>query len=202
MTAPAATAAEVARATESRRALPNGWWAMACLIATESALFGAFIASYFYLRFKAVHWPPAGESEPKLAVPLILMGVLIATSVPMQLASTAALRGRLQTARWALFLALFVQSGYLAMQIDRFVVSLRTSHPEDDSYASITYTLVGGHHVHVAIGLLLNAFLLVRLARGLTNYRAVGVQVVTLYWHFVNALAIAVTLTTLSPALT
>jgi cytochrome c oxidase subunit 3 len=201
MTAPAASAAETARAAAERRAKPSGWWAMACLIATEAALFGCFIASYFYLRFKAVQWPPPQETEPKIAVPLILMGVLVATSLPMYLASAAALRGALRTARWTLFLALFVGCGYLAMQIDRFVVSLRTSHPEDDAYASITYTLVGGHHVHVAVGLLLNAYLLVRLSRGLTNYRAVGVQVVALYWHFVNVLAVAVTLTTLSPAL-
>jgi heme/copper-type cytochrome/quinol oxidase subunit 3 len=201
VTAPATTAAEVARAARARRAKPSGWWAMACLVATEAALFGCFIASYFYLEFRATHWPPPQESNPKLAVPLILMGVLVATSVPMQVAASAALRGRLGVTRAALFLALFVQSGYLAMQIDRFVVSLRTSHPEDDSYASITYTLVGGHHVHVAIGLLLDAFLLLRLAGGLTNYRAVGVQITAFYWHFVNALAIAVTLTTLSPSL-
>jgi heme/copper-type cytochrome/quinol oxidase subunit 3 len=201
MTAPAATAAEVARASAGRRSKPSGWWAMACLIATEGALFGCFIASYFYLRFKAVHWPPPNETEPKLAVPLILLGVLVSTSIPMQLASTAALRGRLRAARWLLFLALFVGSGYLAMQIQRFHESLQTSRPEDDAYASIVYTLVGGHHVHVAIGLLLNAYLLARLARGLTNYRAVGVQVTALYWHFLNALAVAVTLTTLSPSL-
>ena len=201
MTAPAVTAAEVARAAAARRAKPSGWWAMACLVATESALFGSFIASYFYLRFKAVQWPPPGETSPKIAVPLILMGVLVATSVPMQVAASAALRGRLTAVRAALFLALFVQTGYLAMQIDRFVVSLRTSHPEDDSYASITYTLVGGHHVHVAIGLLLDAWLLIRLTGGLTNYRAVGVQITAFYWHFLNAVAVAVTLTTLSPSL-
>jgi heme/copper-type cytochrome/quinol oxidase subunit 3 len=190
-----------APAAAARRSLPNGWWGMACLVATESALFGAFIAAYFYLRFKAVQWPPPGETEPKVAVPLILMGVLVATSVPIQVASAAAVGGRVRAARGALLLALFVQSGYLAMQIDRFAVSLRTSHPEDNAYTSITYTLVGGHHVHVAVGLLLSAWLLLRLAHGLTGYRAVGVQVAALYWHFVNALAIAVTLTTLSPSL-
>jgi cytochrome c oxidase subunit III len=201
VTAPAGTASEVARAAAERRAKPNGWWAMACLAATEGALFGSLIASYFYLRFQAVHWPPPGETEPKLAVPLILMGVLVATSAPMQLASAAALRGELRATRLALALAAVVQSGYFAMQIYRFDVSLRTFHPQDDAYASITYALVGGHHVHVAVGLLLVAWILFRLRGGLTNYRAVGVQVTAFYWHFVNALAVAVTLTTLSPSL-
>lgn len=174
---------------------------MVCLIATEGALFGCLVASYFYLRFKAVQWPPPEETEPKLVVPFILMGVLIATSVPMHLASVAAQHGQLRRARLTLFAALFVGSGYLAMQMWRFLESLQTSHPQDDAYASITYVLVGGHHTHVLVALLLNIWLLLRLGRGLTNYRAVGVQVAALYWHFVNALAFVVTFTTLSPAL-
>ena len=201
MSVPAVGSSEVARAAAARRAKPNGWWAMACLIATEAALFGSFIASYFYLRFQAVQWPPPAESEPKLVVPLVLMGVLVATSLPMQLASVAATQGRLRPARLALFASFFVGSGYLAMQMWRFRESLETARPEDDAYNSIVYLLTGGHHLHVLIGLLLDLWLLARLARGLTNYRAVGVQVTALYWHFVNVLAVAVTLTTLSPAL-
>ncbi len=201
MTAPAATPAEVRRAAAERRAKPNGWWAMAVLVATEATLFGCFIAGYFYLRFRAVDWPPPGEPQPDLLLPLVLTGVLVATSVPMQAASAAALRGRLGVTLAALGLALLVQSGYLAMQLHRFMAKLEESPPQADAYASITHTLVGGHHAHVAAGLLLNAWLLLRLAGGLTNYRTVGVQVTAFYWHFVNVLAIAVTLTTLSPSL-
>jgi heme/copper-type cytochrome/quinol oxidase subunit 3 len=201
MTVPAVTPAGVRRATAVRRAKPSGWWAMACVIATEASLFGCLIASYFYLRFKNSAWPPPNETVPKITVPLILMGVLVSTSVPMFVASWAALRGRLSLARIALLVALVVQSGYLAEQIHRFHESLRTFHPEDNAYASITNTLVGGHHVHVAIGVLMTLYVLLRLSTGLTNYRAVGVQVTAFYWHFVNVLAIVVTLTTLSPAL-
>jgi len=201
MSAPAVGGAQVARAAAARRAKPNGWWAMVCIVATEGALFGCFIASYFYLRFRAAQWPPAAETKPALVVPLVLMAVLVSTSLPMHLASVAATRGRLRTTRLMLFLAFFVGSGYLAMQMWRFRESLATAKPEDDAYASIVYLLTGGHHLHVLVGLLLNLWLLARLARGLTNYRAVGVQVAALYWHFVNVLAIAVTLTTISPSL-
>ena len=201
MSVPAVGEVQVARAAAARRAKPNGWWAMVCLIATEAALFGSFIASYFYLRFRAVEWPPPGATEPKVTVPLVLMAVLASTSLPMHLASVAATHGRLRTARLALFLAVFVGSGYLAMQMWRLRESLESARPEDSAYQSLVYLLTGGHHAHVLVGLLLNLWLLARLARGLTNYRAIGVQVTALYWHFVNALAVAVTLTTLSPAL-
>lgn len=199
MTAPAVTPSQVRRAAAVRRAKPSGWWAMACVVATEASLFGCLIASYFYLRFKNAHWPPPSETVPKVTVPLILMAVLVATSVPMFVASWAALRGRLNLTRVALLVALVMQSGYLAMQIYRFHQSLRTFHPEDNAYASITNTLVGGHHVHVAIGVLMTLYVLLRLTTGLTNYRAVGVQVTAFYWHFVNVLALCVLGTQLSP---
>jgi cytochrome c oxidase subunit III len=187
-------------AAAARAAKPNGWWGVVCLIATEGALFGCFLASFFYLRFEAVHWPPPGTAEPKVFVPSLLTGVLVLTSLPMQLASSAAQRGRLGLARFGLGLALFVGTGYLAMQIDRFVVSLRTLHPQESAYASLVYLIQGGHHAHVLVGLLLNAYLLAKLARGLNGYRTVGIQAVALYWHFVNVLAVAVLLTLLSPS--
>jgi heme/copper-type cytochrome/quinol oxidase subunit 3 len=48
------------------------------------------------------------------------------------------------------------------------------------------------HHAHVAFGLLLSVWVLVRLASGLTDYRMVTLQVVALYWAFVSFMAILV----------
>jgi len=184
-----------------RVAKPNGWWAMVCVIATEGALFGCFVASFFYLEFRPGPWPPPGTADPKLFVPCLLTAVLVTTSLTMQLASTAAQRGNLRLARLGLGASLFVGAGYLAEQIDRFVLSLRTLHPQESSYASIVYLIQGGHHAHVAVGLLLNGYMLLKLSRGLNGYRTVGVQAVALYWHFVNALAVVVLLTLISPSL-
>ena len=179
----------------------SGWWGMAVLVATEATLFAVLIASYFYLRFETVVWPPSGTSEPKILVPLVLTGVLVTTSVPMALASGAAQRGKLWQARLGLFFALFVGSGYLVWQIHRLVESLETFRPQENAYASLVYTLAGGHHAHVALALLFNLFLLWRLRHGLTTYRVNGIRAVAFYWHFVNVLALAVTATLLSPAL-
>jgi heme/copper-type cytochrome/quinol oxidase subunit 3 len=193
--------ADAARLDRGRIARPNGWWGMGMLVATEASLFGCFVAAYFYLRFRAPQWPPPGETEPKLAVPLILMGVLLLTSVPMQLASTGAVNGRIWMTRLALSIAMFVQAGYLAFQIHQFIASVDRFAPDEHAYASIYYMLLGAHHAHVFVGILLNAYLLLRLTTGITTYRAVGVQAIALYWNFVNALAVAVTLTLLTPSL-
>ena len=195
------TEAHAVRVEHAREAKPNGWWGIALFVATESTLFGTLIGSYFYLRFNNLQWPPPGVPEPKVAVPLVLTGVLLATSLPLQVAVSAARGAHRLRAWWLVALALFVQTGYFAMQVHLFADDLAKLRPQGSSYASIYVTLVGADHAHVFVGLLLDLWLLARLATGLTNYRLVGLRVVTFYWHFVNVLTVAVVLTQLSPSL-
>jgi heme/copper-type cytochrome/quinol oxidase subunit 3 len=197
----ATTAAEAARVAERRIALPSGWWGVVLLVATEAALFGSLLASYFYLRFKVVDWPPGGIPAPKVVMPLVLTGVLLATAVPMFLAARAAQAGRPRLT-WALIvLALIAQAAYLAAQIHLMVDDLHKFTPQDNAYGSIYYTLLGAHHAHVLVGILLNLWLAGRLATGITNYRVIGVRVIAIYWYFVDILAVLVTATVLSPSL-
>ena len=192
---------EAARLDRGRIARPNGWWGIAVFVATEATLFGTIIGTYFFLRFQTHEWPPAGVPDPKVLAPLVLTAALVATSVPVQLAYTAASRDRVGLARLALVLALAIQAGYLGIQIHLFLGDLDKFSPEQSAYASIYFTLLGGHHFHVLIGILLEAWLLLRLVTGLTRYRLVALQATVFYWHFVNVLAVAVVLTQVSPAL-
>jgi heme/copper-type cytochrome/quinol oxidase subunit 3 len=135
-----------------------------------------------------------------VVVPLVLALVLAATSVPMQLASASARAGRLGAARSWILLALVVQTGYFAYQVHDFADQLRVFDISTNAYSSIYYTLLGADHGHVALGLLLNLWLLWKLAGGLTRYRVRAVQAVTWYWHAVNILTLVVTGTLLSAA--
>jgi heme/copper-type cytochrome/quinol oxidase subunit 3 len=188
-------------AARRRKALPNGWWGAAVLVATEAALFGSLIASYYYLRFQATSWPPDGIQPPEAALPLALTGALLTTSLPMFLAARAARAGRARTTALALLGALAVQCGYLAVQVVLFADDLGKFSPRDTAYGSAYFTLLAAHHAHVLIGILLICWLLFRLLWGLTNYRVIAVRVVALYWYFVNAVAILVVLTQVSPSL-
>jgi heme/copper-type cytochrome/quinol oxidase subunit 3 len=190
-----------ARAEPARLARPNGWWGMAIFVATEATLFGTLVGTYFYLRFNATKWPPPGVPEPKLTLPLVLTGLLVATSIPVQLAVVAASRGRLVSARAALFLAAVVQAGYLGMQLHLFVHDSNEFPSSGSAYSSSYFTLLGAHHLHVLVGILLSLWILLRTATGLTEYRMNGLRATGFYWHFVNVLAIAVVLTQLSPRL-
>jgi heme/copper-type cytochrome/quinol oxidase subunit 3 len=193
--------AAVARVARARRSGPNGWWGMVLLICAEATLFGTLVASYFYLRLQSTTWPPAGIDPPGVTLPLALTALLVATTAPMLAAAQAARAGRTRAACLLIAVAMLAQVGYLAAQVVLFLDDLSSVDPRATSYGSIYFTLLGVHHAHVAAGLLLDAGLLIGLLGGLTNYRLIGVRAVALYWCFVNAAAVLVVLTQLSPSL-
>jgi len=181
--------------------MPAGWWGTLLFVATEATLFGTLFATYFYLRFNTSQWPPAGVPEPKVALPLILTGVLVATTIPVFFGARAALAGRARLAWLLFFVALVIQAGYFGVQVHEFLGDLDKFSPHDSAYASIYFTLLGAHHAHVVVGMAIEVWLLAKLLGGLTPYRLVGVRVAALYWYFVNAVAIGVVLTQVYPAL-
>ena len=178
----------------------SGWWGMLLFIATEATLFAVLIATYFYLRFKTPSWPPDGIADPKLLRPLVFTAILVFTSLPMQISALAARAGRHGLLAANLLAALLIGGLYLWLQADLIRKNAASFTPHTDAYGSIYYTLTVAHAAHVFVGLLLNLWLLSRAWR-VTVYRLNGVQAVALYWHFVNALAVAVVLTVLSPSL-
>ena len=191
---------EAAAELVTRRALPNGWWGMAVFLATEAALFGSLIGTYFYLRFTSPEWPQGGIAPPSAALPLALTALLVLSAVPMRAAERAARRERAGAAwRW-LLLAFALQAGYLAVQIVSYVDELGTFTPATNAYGSIYFALLGAHHAHVLLGLGLVAWLLARLAGGLTEYRVTAVRATALYWYVVGAIAVFVVATQVSPA--
>jgi heme/copper-type cytochrome/quinol oxidase subunit 3 len=192
-----------ARAAQQRAAQPSGWWGMALFLCAEATLFGGLIATYFYLDFGSREgWPPAGIARPATLAPSLLTAILVATSLPVALAARRARAGARSSCMAAIAVAMAVQSGYAVYQLHVFVDELHKFAPQGSAYGSIYYTLLGVHLAHVIVGVLLSAGTLGFLARaGLTNYRLIGVRSLALYWHVVNALAVAVLLTQLSPSL-
>lgn len=191
-TTEARNAHDVARAAALRVGLPPGWWGMLMVIASEATLMGSFLATYWYLRLRAPHWPPDGIPEPKVVVPMVMTGVLLLTSWPMLLASRAARAGRLAAARLFLLLAFVVQSGYLAYELHDYMSELRLFEMKRDAYSSIYYLLLGADHAHVFVGLLLDIWLLLKLSRGLTMYRLNATVAIAWYWYFAGLLTLVV----------
>ena len=185
-----------------QRGRPVGWWAVLLLVATEAALFGSMIASYFYLRFEAVHWPPPGIPEPKVLTPALLTVVLVCSSVPAAAAAWAARRRLPGRASTALVTTAALGALYAAGTSVLLVQEWHEAPATKDAYDSLFFTIQGAHVAHVAAGVLVNLFLLATIVRGrISQYRMNGIWAMSLYWHFVNALAVLVLLTTISPSL-
>jgi heme/copper-type cytochrome/quinol oxidase subunit 3 len=192
----------VSQVVRQRQAQPNGWWGMVLFVCAEATLFGTLIATYFYLDFNAPSWPPAGVKAPSVVLPLVATAVLVLTTAPMVLSVIAARRGSSQIVIATIVVAALVQCCYLAGQILLFRHDLNQFSPQATAYGSIYFTLLAIHHAHVLLGILLDGWVLWQVAvRGLNNYRLIGVRAVALYWYVVNALAVLVVLTQLSPSL-
>jgi heme/copper-type cytochrome/quinol oxidase subunit 3 len=56
-------------------------------------------------------------------------------------------------------------------------------------------------HLHVFVGILLTAWLLIRFATRITPYRVRTMQATAFYWHAVNLITLAVLAVDLSPYL-
>ena len=189
------------RYVQRRRAVPNGVLGMAVFLASEATIFGTLISSYFYLRFTSPQWPQGGIAAPSAILPICLTAALVLTILPMGMASAAARAGNVRATWLLVALALVVQSAYLAVQILSYLHDLDSFTPSTNAYGSIYFTLLATHHAHVAVGILLDLWLLARLALGgLTPYRVSAVRAIALYWYVVAALAIAVVATQVSPS--
>ena len=196
----ATSTGEAAAVARARRTAPNGLWAMLLFAATETALFGSLLGTYWYLESGSAQWPPNGIEAPSAVLPLVLTAVLVLATIPVVLAARAVRHAR-RGAAWGLVaLALVFQAGYLAWQIVLFLDDLAKFKPDHTAYGSIYFLLLGADHAHVAVGLLLSLWVLLRLASGLTNYRVVTVQALAIYWVFVSAVTVVVTLTQVSPS--
>ena len=182
-------------------ARPNGWWGMAVFVAAEATLFGTLMGTYLYLRLHNAHWPPPQVAKPSVLTPVLLTAALVLTSIPMQRAWRAGREQRRSAAvRW-LAVALAIQSAYLVWQLHDYVLAVHAMHPQASAYSSVYLTILATDHLHVVAGVLLNAWLLIRISSRLTRYRLVGLQATTFYWHAVNTITVFVLLVQLSPYL-
>jgi heme/copper-type cytochrome/quinol oxidase subunit 3 len=168
---------------------PLGWWGMVLLIATEAALFAYLLFSYFYVGSLGPAWPPTGPRELTLALPNTIL--LLASSGTMIWAERSARRGRQGGLRLGLLLTFAMGIVFLGIQLREYGQASFT--PQTDSYGSLFYTITGFHGAHVLAGLLMLAVIQIRAWLGhFGPRRHEAVSNVALYWHFVDAVWLAV----------
>jgi cytochrome c oxidase subunit III len=163
-------------------------------IVSEVMLFGAFFASYFFLRvvISPPDWPPHPFELP-VAVAGVNTAILLSSSFTVHYALESIRRGNRNGMKLGLVATWLLGATFLFIQLNEYThigFSAR-----DGAFGSIFYGLTGLHGAHVFVGLLLLSFANVRAFRGHFGPEPkdhLGVEVPGIYWHFVDAMWIVV----------
>lgn len=175
----------------------TGWWGMVLLTATESMMFGVFLASYFYLRFTTPgSWPPAGDKMPSLFWPSVGTSTLIISALPYWLGRRAAAAGHAALAGLALFIAWLLGCGFVLFQFFDWIGEYPQSTLSKDAYGSLFFTIPGLHVAHLVAGLIMVGVLVARsLVTGIAGeakLKAMPIKVIGIYWYFLVIVAVAI----------
>ena len=179
--------------TQAAWNLPDrGKIGMACLIIAESAMFTIFVVAYLFYLGKSVSGPTPREV---LETPIFYTICLLSSSLTVHLAGRSLERGH--SGRFLTGLALTVLLGGLFLYgTGREWQRLIYEHGltiSTNLFGTTYYSLVGLHAFHVTAGLaMLSIVLAFGIAGRVRREHARRVDVLGLYWHFVDAVWVAV----------
>ena len=172
--------------------LPSrGHVGMACLILTECAFFAIFIVAHLFYLGKNL----AGPDADILELPVVGTVFLLSSSVTITLAIRALRQGHraafnglwLVTIVFGLIFLIGTGFEWYGLIYDQGL-TIRTN-----LLGTTFYSLVGFHGAHVTIGLLMLTGVLIFSFAGFVNAdQAERVDVLSWYWHFVDAVWVVV----------
>ena len=165
---------------------------MLSLIAAESAIFVIFVVAYLYYVGKSLTGP---MPKDVLEVPAFITVCLLSSSLTIHFAVKAIREDRIRHFRnwWlgtivlgAIFLAGTAREWYRLIFKEGLTI-------HTNLFGTTYYSLVGLHAFHVTVGLILLSAVLAFLLRGhVGQEHAYRLDVLSLYWHFVDAVWVVV----------
>lgn len=187
------TAVILQRPTGEEWRLPSrGMVGMACLVIAESAIFIIFVVAYLFYIGKSLNGPTPRQV---LELPIFATVCLLSSSITVHFA-VHYLRAD-KVSRCAAWLAATVLLGgiFIGMTayewydlIYHYGLTVRTN-----LFGTTFYSLVGLHASHVIIGLTMLTLALIFALRGqMTVHHAERLEVLSIYWHFVDAVWVVV----------
>ena len=166
-------------------------------LGSDCLLFGALISTYLLLRNRV---PLSGEAPLAAAelfdIPFTSVSsfVLLMSSLTMVLAVSSITRGEMERCKLWLLTTAALGGVFIAGQVYEFTSFYREGLGYTVSISSSAfYTLTGFHGVHVSLGIIMLVTLWVMASRGLLGPdRAETVEIIGLYWHFVDIVWIVI----------
>ena len=170
--------------------IANAQLGMLIFIGAELMFFAGLIAAFLFFRFSGLPWPPPGQPRLPVGVTAINTVFLIASSFTFIQARRGLRRG--DTGRFTSFLSLTGALGVLFLGIQGYewlrLLGFGLS-GSSGVYASIFYTLIGAHALHVTGAVLWLGVILLRARLGYYSpEKCEGVALCGMYWHMVVGL--------------
>jgi len=189
-----AAAAHQADGHVTNTGITNEKLAMWVFLGSECLLFGGLISTYILYKENNQAGGPRPRDLYDIPFTSISSFVLLMSSLTMVLAVAAIGRGdegRLRT--WLLTTAA-LGSIFIAGQVYEFQTFVKEGMGfTTNSSSSAFFTLTGFHGVHVSLGIVMLVSAAVMSFRGrIPPSRAEAVEIVGLYWHFVDVVWILI----------
>ncbi|HIG02040.1 MAG TPA: heme-copper oxidase subunit III [Myxococcales bacterium] len=165
---------------------------MACLIFGESTFFSVFVVAYLFYIGKSASGP---QPSDVLEFPVFATVCLLSSSATAGLAVKALTQSNTVRAGLALALTVGLGAGFLGATANEWF-GLIYGHGltiGTNLFGTTFYSLVGFHAAHVGLGLLMLTLVLGGVLGGKVGAGdSERVEMVTWYWHFVDAVWIVV----------
>jgi cytochrome c oxidase subunit 3/cytochrome o ubiquinol oxidase subunit 3 len=164
---------------------------MLCLIVAEAAIFTIFVVAYIFYLGKSV----TGPTPQVLEIPIFNTICLLGSSLTIHFADRALDRGQMFPFQILWLLTFTLGAIFLAgtgMEWHRLIYTSGLT-ISTNLFGTTYYSLVGLHALHVTFGLLgLGLVMALALASKLKQEHASRVGVLSMYWHFVDAVWVVV----------
>ena len=165
---------------------------MACLIMAESAIFIIFVVAYIYYIGKSLSGPMPAQV---LELPILSTICLLSSSFTVHYAVSALRKDNVRGCTLGLAGTVLLGAIFLMMTarewhhlIYDLGLTIRTN-----LFGTTFYSLVGLHATHVVIGLImLTIALTLSLTGRVKDTHAERLDVLSLYWHFVDGVWVVV----------
>jgi cytochrome c oxidase subunit III len=169
----------------------NGWWGALTVICTEGALFGFLLFTYYYVAVQnGRDWLPDKLPEFRLSGPDTIL--LIVSSIVVWRGEAMLKQGGRNAASAVMF-GLGAALGAIFVVVQYFEWMNKDFGIATNSYGSLYFTITGFHMAHVIVGVLVLLCLTLWTALGYFDRRRnAAVSAGALYWHFVDAVWIAI----------
>jgi len=171
---------------------PRGRVGMWCLIGAESGIFTIFVVAYLFYTGKSTTGPQPGDV---LHAPIFYTICLLASSVTIHLAVRGIAANRMASfGRW--WVATILLGATFLLGTAREWIHLIFDEGltiSTNLFGTTYYSLVGLHAFHVTMGLLALSIVAAFYFSGwLRREHADRLEILSMYWHFVDAVWVVV----------